>query len=229
MRPWQEIIPERDREVYDHGGFGTSQAPGRKAALLIIDVVESFTGSKPADVLESQNEYKTSCGAVAWEALPKIKTLLDACRAVGVPVVYTKGDPIYKDWCRGSTKGWSLGDGKKLHDTPIPAIIAPRSDEFVLRKTKASAFFLTPLTIYLNQQDVDTLIICGTSTSGCIRASVVDAFSHGYRTFVVEQGCFDRSEFSHLVNLYEMNNKYADVIQLEDALAMVEGYAAVSR
>lgn len=230
MRPWQTVAPESDRQIYENGGFGGTQPMGKRPALMIIDVVESFTGSKPADVMDAQSEYRTSCGASAWEALPQIERLLEASRNAGLPVIYTKGDPEYKEWCGGSTKGWFKGDGKKLHDTPIPAIVAPQEGEFVLRKTKASAFFLTPLVIHLNQLGVDSLLVCGTSTSGCVRASVVDAFSHGYRVFVVEQGCFDRSEFSHLVNLYEMNNKYADVIQIEDALDIVAQFAStVSR
>lgn len=221
MRPWQAIIPERDRQIYERGGFGGRQPMGRRPALMIIDVVESFTGSRPQDVLSSQAEYRTACGGSAWEALPKIRTLLDAFRASEVPVIYTKGDPEYKDRCGSSTKGWNRGEGKRLHTTAIPEIIAPREHDFILRKTKASAFFLTPLMIYLNQLGIDTLFIAGTTTSGCVRATVVDAFSYGFRTFVVEECCFDRSEFSHLVNLYEMNNKYADVIQLEEALAML--------
>ncbi len=85
-------------------------------------------------------------------------------------------------------------------------------------KAKPSAFFGTPLPIYLRTLGVDTLLVCGTSTSGCVRATVVDGFSHGYHVFVVEDGCFDRSEFSHRVNLFEMNAKYADVITLDEAL-----------
>ena len=68
---------------------------------------------------------------------------------------------------------------------------------------------------------MDSLLICGTTTCGCVRATTVDSFSYGYPTFVVEECCFDRSNFSHLVNLFEMNQKYADVITLKEALELI--------
>lgn len=214
-------MPEKDREIYREGGWGGKQPRGNRPALLVVDVVESFTGSRPEEVLQAQREYPSSCGEAAWVALPQIRSLLQACRKQAVPVIYTKGDPDYKEWCGGSTKSWVEGDGQRRHGKGFPEMIAPLSSEFVLRKTKASAFFMTPLPIYLNRLGIDTLLVTGTSTSGCVRATVTDAFSHGYRVLVVEECCFDRSEFSHLVNLYEMNNKYADVITLEEAQAYI--------
>lgn len=225
MRPWEAIVPERDRQINAKAGLGTRQQIGRQPALLVIDVVESFTGSKPADVTESQLESRLSCGASAWEAMPHIRTLLDFCRAGNIPVIYTMGDPQYKEICGSSVKGYSRGEAIKLHATSIPDMVAPIPGEFVIRKTKASAFFLTPLLIYLHKHGIDTLFITGTTTSGCIRSSVIDGFSYGFRTIVVEECCFDRSEFSHLVNLYEMNCKYADVIQVDEALAMLSTFA----
>jgi maleamate amidohydrolase len=224
MRPWEEIIPERDRQIYARSGMGTRQQIGRQPALLVIDVVESFTGSKPADVAESQQESRLSCGASAWDAMPHIRTMLDFCRAGKIPVIYAVGDPEYKEICGSSTKGYSSGEAIKLHTTNIPELVAPIPGEFVIRKTKASIFFLTPLLIYLHKHGIDTLFITGTTTSGCIRASAIDSFSYGFRTIVVEECCFDRSEFSHLVNLYEMNCKYADVIQVDEALAMLSAF-----
>lgn len=218
LRPWQRIIPEADRAVYDKAGYGKPQVFGQRPVLLIVDVVYSFVGSRPMSTAEAIAEYRTSCGEAGWEALPRIRELLEAARAHGVPVVYTKGDPEYKEFCGGSTKGYDPGEIRRIHSTDIPEMISPRPGELVIRKTKASAFFATPLPIYLNRLQADTLLVCGTSTSGCVRATVVDGYSYGYPVFVVEEACFDRSQFSHLVNLYEMNNKYADVITLEDAL-----------
>ena len=107
--------------------------------------------------------------------------------------------------------------------------IAPLETEYVVEKAKASAFFGTPLTSYFQRHGIDTLIVCGTSTSGCVRASVIEAFSHGYRVFLVEECVFDRSELSHAVNLYEMNAKYASVIPYEaaaDYVATAQGALA---
>ena len=222
MRPWQTVFPEFDRAVYAKAGFMARQPFGVRPALLIIDVVESFTGTRREGVLDSIDEYRTSCGDQAWPALDAIGALLAACRAAGLPVVYTKGDPTDKYYCGDSVKGTDPAEVARLYGAPIASAIAPLETEYVLQKTKASAFFCTPLATYFQKVGVDTLLVCGTSTSGCVRSSVIDAFSHNYRTFVVEEGCFDRSPFSNLVNLFEMNAKYADVITLAEALAYVE-------
>lgn len=226
MRPWQTVFPEFDRAVYARAGFQARQAFGQRPALLLIDVVESFTGTQPQAVLDAIAEYRTSCGEQAWPALAAIRQLLDACRARGVLVVYTKGDPTDKYFCGDSVKGTAPAEIARLYGAPIAAAIAPRPDEYVLQKTKASAFFGTPLASYFLKHGVDTLLVCGTSTSGCVRASVVDAFSYNFKVFVVEEGCFDRSPFSHLVNLFEMNAKYADVVTLAEALEYLAGLPA---
>ncbi|MFQ5903151.1 MAG: isochorismatase family protein, partial [Candidatus Binatia bacterium] len=156
--------------------------------------------------------------------LPHIKTLIETCREASIPVIYTKGDPEYKVTCGGSTKSQldiSEDEVRAIFSEGFPELITPKEGDFVLRKTKASAFFDTPLPIYLNGRGVDSLIICGTTTCGCVRATVVDSFSYGYPTFVVEECCFDRSNFSHLVNLFEMNQKYADVNTLKEALEFI--------
>ncbi|GMA62762.1 isochorismatase family protein [Alicyclobacillus fastidiosus] len=98
----------------------------------------------------------------------------------------------------------------------FPTAIRPSDGEYVLEKTKASAFFETPLQSYLVREGVDTVVVCGVSTSGCVRASAVDAHSHGYATFVIEDCCFDRSYFAHCTNLFDLNAKYAHVLSLEE-------------
>lgn len=222
MRPWEEIIPEKDRLVYGKAGFGKRQPFGAKPALLIIDVVLSFTGSKSMDVMESIDEFKTSCGHDAWAALKKIEELVSFFRRGGLTIVYTKGDPVNKGFCGDSTKGISREESLKIHSQAIPEMIAPLPTEYVLHKTKASAFFATPLATYLHRLGVDCIVACGTTTSGCVRATVTEAFSYGYTAFVVEEACFDRSQFSHLVNLYEMNAKYADVIGIDELFELMK-------
>ncbi len=225
MREWEEIIPEIDRQVYSKAQYGKKQAFGRNPALIVVDVVTSFTGTQPKKTLEAIEEFQTSCGEQGWNALPHIRTLIDACREALIPVIYTKGDPEYKVSCGGSTKsqiGISEDKIRAIYAEGFPEPIMPKDGDFVIRKTKASAFFTTPLPIYLNHHGVDSLLICGTTTCGCVRATVVDSFSYGYPTFVVEECCFDRSNFSHLVNLFEMNQKYADVLTLKQTLALIE-------
>ena len=102
-------------------------------------------------------------------------------------------------------------------------MIAPVKGETVIQKTKPSAFFGTPLASYLTHLGVDTVVVTGTTTSGCIRASVLDAFSNNFKSIVVEEAVFDRGEVSHKINCFDMNSKYADVIPVEDAKAYLKG------
>jgi len=92
----------------------------------------------------------------------------------------------------------------------------------VIEKLKPSVFFGTPLLSFLVHLGADSLIVAGTTTSGCVRASVVDAFSNNYRVAIVEEGCFDRSQASHALSLCDMNAKYADVVRLEETLDYIE-------
>jgi isochorismate hydrolase len=104
----------------------------------------------------------------------------------------------------------------------IVAPIAPQANDILIEKTMPSAFFTTNLVPYLVSLKADCVIVCGVATSGCVRASVVDGFSHNYRMIVVEEGTFDRIEASHWINLFDMAMKYADVMQLESVLEHLE-------
>jgi nicotinamidase-related amidase len=219
---WRTVFPERERQIYEAAGFCEPQEFGRSPAVLIIDVVASFAGPADTDIFDSIKEYRTSCGDAGVEAVKRIEGLLEAARAHGVLVVYTKGNVVDKYHSGDSVKGTKPEEISHLYGAPIVPAIAPRETEYVVEKAKASAFFGTPLATYLHRNEIDTLLVCGTSTSGCVRASVIDAFSHGYRVFLVEECVFDRSPLSHAVNLYEMNAKYASVLHYEQALGYVE-------
>lgn len=219
---WRTVFPEHDRKIYESAGFGGDLEPGRRTALLVIDVVDSFAGASDQDVFESISEYRTSCGPAGETAILAISGLLEAAREQSVPVVYTKGSVANKFHCGDSVKGTSDDAVLDIYSAPIVADIAPLESEFVFEKTKASAFFASPLPAYFTRLGVDTLLICGTTTSGCVRASTTDAFSYGYRTFVVEEGVFDRSEMSNAVNLFELNAKYASVVGVDRALQILK-------
>jgi nicotinamidase-related amidase len=104
--------------------------------------------------------------------------------------------------------------------------VAPLPGEAVLRKSSPSAFWGTPLAGHLNYLGVDTLITCGESTSGCVRASVVDGCTYRYRMIVVEEGVFDRHEAAHAINLFDMHQKYADVVSLAEVLEYLSAWRA---
>src|SRR5918994_5090408 len=223
MRDWEQIIPEEERKIYEKAGYKGKDHFGRNPALLIIDVITGFTGTRPMDVMEAIDEFPTSCGKVAWDALPNIQKLLCACREADVPVIYSTSDPDFKAAFGNATKrGIDATDFEKLA-MEFPDMIKPREGEFVVRKARASAFFGTHLITYLVRKNIDSLLVTGTSTCGCVRGTVLDGYSYGYPVFPVEECVFDRSRTSHLVNLFEMNAKYATVIQLSEALQYVDG------
>jgi nicotinamidase-related amidase len=230
-RIWDKFLTERDKQVFTAGGFGATMEPGKRPVLLIIDVNYNFCGDRPEPILESIKRWHTSCGQDAWDALPQIKKLIDACRAKGIPVIYTTGNERRPDgWDSGA---WSYKNKRtEEHLTKAPQTnrdgndimdeIAPGPRDIVVRKEKPSAFFGTGLMGYLTKLGADSIIVTGTTTSGCVRGSVIDAFSYNYRLQVVEEGCFDRSQASHAINLADMNAKYADVVNIDKALAYIE-------
>ena len=222
MRDWEKIIPEHDRRIYEKAGYKGKQPFCQNPALLVIDVITSFTGTKPMETLDAIDEFRSSCGKAAWQALPHIRKLLAACRKSKVPVIYSTSDPDFKAVFGNATKRAKEPTTMTALAVEFPQMIRPRKDEYVVHKARASAFFGTHLITYLTRKNVDSLIVTGVSTSGCVRSTVIDGYSYGFPVFVVEEATFDRSQFSHLVNLYEMNSKYATVVTRAEALAHVE-------
>lgn len=223
MKDWQKIFPEDERRVYEKAGYKGKQPFGSNPALLIIDVITAFTGTKPMEIMDAVDEFPTSCGKVAWQALPKIRKLLHACRDAGVPVAYSTSDPDFKAAFGNATKRKVESVDYEELGMRFPEMVKPVEGEFIVRKARASAFFGTHLITYLVQKNVDCLLVTGTTTCGCVRGTVLDGYSYGFPVFVVEECVFDRSRTSHLVNLFEMNSKYASVIQLAEALSHVHG------
>ena len=216
MRLWDDLITVRDRVIYEAVGMGQRTAMGESPVLLIIDVTYEFTGDREEATEESVKRFPFSCGEAAWHALPVIRMLLEEARAAHVPVIYTRQAPrpnalVAGAWAQKNARVLDAVSPRAESLDHIPDMIAPGPEDIVIDKDKPSAFFGTPLESYLNELRADTLIVAGTSTSGCVRATVVDAFSYNYRVFVVEDGVFDRGEISHKVNLFDMQAKYADV------------------
>jgi len=223
MKEWQKFFPEEERKIYEKAGYKGKQTFGQNPALLIIDVILGFTGTKPMEIMDAIEEFPTSCGKVAWEALPKIRKLLHACREAEIPVVYSTSDPEFKAAFGNATKRAVDSTDYDRRAMEFPEMIKPIEGEFIVRKARASAFFGTHLITYLVHKGVDCLLVTGTSTCGCVRGTVLDGYSYGFPVFLVEECVFDRSRTSHLVNLFEMNSKYATVIPLAEALSYVNG------
>lgn len=230
-RIWDAFLTEQDKAVFKASGYGARGAWGKRPALLVIDVNYAFTGESSMPILESIKKWRTACGEDAWKAIPVLQQLIEACRGKGIPVIYTTGTARPDGWTSGS---WSWKN-KRRKETPsltadgqdgnvIVQEIAPGPRDLVVRKEKPSGFYGTPLDSYLQLLGCDSVIVTGTTTSGCVRATVLDAFSLNIRTTVVEDACFDRSQASHAINLCDMNAKYANVMPSQEVLEYLASY-----
>jgi maleamate amidohydrolase len=226
---WRRFLPAEEAQTYRLAGFAGDAdiALGAGTALLVVDCTLAFTGRSPdLSLRESIAEFPTACGPVSWPALESIARLLESFRSRQLPVVFSRSAVEFWPTLRGATKGSRDRSGRSLEDlrrgNQFPDIVAPQGDEMIVEKTKASVFFASPLAPYLSAKGVDTLVVCGTTTSGCVRATVVDSFSHGFRTVVVDVACFDRSPTAHRANLWDMHAKYADVVGEETVLEALD-------
>jgi len=231
-RVWDSFLTEQDRAylaMSTHRGLGFGERP----ALLLIDLYRWVFGDKPEPLLEAIKTWPGSCGLAAWRAIPPIQTLLKIAREANIPIVHTTGLD------HAGVAGWTARRGASLSAEMSPAAhdrlqrrwdiideVAPLPGEAVLHKSSPSAFWGTPLVGHLNYLGVDTLITCGESTSGCVRASVVDGCTYRYRMIVVEEGVFDRHEAAHAINLFDMHQKYADVVSLAEVLEYLTAWRA---
>jgi nicotinamidase-related amidase len=223
-RVWEDLITDQDKSVYEFLGLGTKRVGfGTRPALVIIDVQYRTVGDEPAPIMESVKHYRTSCGQAGWDAMDKIAELLEVARAKGVPIVYPYVSP--KKAADAGRLGEKVPAIMKIKQRGYDFVeaVAPREGDIAVPKKHASAFFGTPLMSYLNDLDIDTLIVCGCTTSGCVRATVTDGFSYNFRVVVVEECVYDRAEVSHAINLWDMNSKYADVVSSQEVEKYLSG------
>lgn len=224
-RPWDGIISEEEQRAYNAAGFGRATGIGKRPALLIIDVQYRTVGTTPKPFWEAIEEFPTSCGEVAWQAVGNISRLLKVFRERQWPVLYPHVAPKEAfDYGRLSDKVPAIMNvASKGYE--FVAEIAPSEKDILLPKKHPSAFFGTPLASYLINLGADSLVVTGCSTSGCVRSSVVDAFAYNFRVLVPEDAVYDRSATSHAVNLFDMASKYADVMPTGEALATLRAIA----
>ena len=228
-RVWEPFLTEQDKA---HLAKSTPREVGfgRRPALLLVDLYRWVFGDEPQPLLEAVEDWPGSCGLAAWDAIPHVQTLLAAARQAGIPVVHVTGlsDSGVESW---SSLKQPAGNSDRKPGMTDPAAqdrlgrrfdiideCAPVPGEAVLYKTAPSAFWGTPLVGHLTRLGIDTIITCGESTSGCVRASVVDGCTNRYRMIVVEECVFDRHQATHAINLFDMHQKYADVLPLGDVL-----------
>jgi nicotinamidase-related amidase len=217
---WKDIVPSDVLDIYTHYERNTFVGPA--PALIAIDLYELSYQGGPRPVAEVAKTFPSSCGEYAFAAIEPTRRLFAAARAAGLPVFYSTMDT------RADSLPTAVTATRRRKISVDPALYAIRADfkpqpgDVVITKQRASALFGTPLVAHLTQLGVRSVIICGESTSGCVRASAVDAYSHGFHVTLVEECCFDRSLLSHKVNLFDLHHKYADVMKLDEVLAHLD-------
>jgi maleamate amidohydrolase len=219
MRPWDGIVSEEEQRAYRAVGFGKPVGMGQRPALLIIDVQYRTIGTQRKPFWEAIKEFPTSCGEVGWRAVDRIAGLLAEFRRRGFPVLYPHVAPkLAYDGGRLAQKVPSIMTiAEKGYE--FPAEIAPHPADILVPKKHPSAFFGTALVSYLVDLGADSLAVTGCTTSGCVRGSVSDAFAYNFKVAVPEDCVYDRSAVSHAVNLFDMAQKYADVMPADDIIA----------
>lgn len=235
MRVWDPFLTDHDRA---HLAIARDRRVGfgQRPALVLVDLYRWVFGDKPEPLLEAVKTWPGSCGMAGWQALPSIQRLLAIARERGLPVVHLTGlddsgmlgwnEAAHRDTGRGQADSSSDGLDRRRRRYQIIDEVAPIDGEVVLRKTGPSGFWGTPLVGHLNSLGIDTLIVAGESTSGCVRATVVDGCSYRFRVIVVEECVFDRHEAAHAMNLFDMHTKYADVMALEEVDTHLRSFAA---
>jgi maleamate amidohydrolase len=200
---------EQARQAYARARLGQSLTLGTHPAILVVDFNCAFT------------EPESIVGADLTVELEATRLLLDTARAKGLPVVFTTigFEPHMKDAALWPEKAPALAELELGgHWVEIDPRLGRRDDEVVIVKKGASGFFGTNLASILIHQRVDTVILCGATTSGCVRATAVDLLQYGWPTLVPRECVGDRAQAPHEANLFDMQAKYADVVSLEEAL-----------
>lgn len=227
-RPWDGLLSEDERSVWEaYTAKRKGPTLGKRPALLVIDTTYAFVGLRPTSAVEAVRDFPTACGDRGWRAVETIANLLAIARDVRVPVVYTT--MVVDPWA--GSHNW--GSRSREQDAMRPASaeelehrhlgntiakeIEPCPGEIVIPKRGASAFFQTALESYLNDLDVDTVILTGGVTSGCVRGTAVDGACSRYYVGVVEDCVFDRFDISHRVALMDIQAKYGNVITSAEA------------
>lgn len=196
------------------GVFDGHLVPGKQNALIIVDVVMAYL------------DRASPLYAAAEPALASNERLLAAARKAGIPVIFTN-----VEYQAGGTNGghfYRKVPALKafLKNSPLgafPPTLQPGPADIIVTKQYASAFFGTSLATTLHAQGVDTVLISGFSTSGCVRATALDALQHGFVPFVVRDACADRHPGPHEANLFDLQAKYAEVIDEARACAIIGG------
>jgi maleamate amidohydrolase len=218
---WDDIVTEPMAMIYR--AYARPLGLGARPAVLAIDLYNlAFAGgARPPH--ELQEEFRATCGEYAYAAIEPITQVLSAARQHGVPVLHAvMGSP------RSGISPTTRTSTATAADRDFYPGLGPVDGEVVIEKERASAFYGTQLVAELVSRGIDTVIVVGESTSGCVRASVVDGHSNGFHMVTVEDAVFDRAWLTHQVNLFDLHHKYADGLDAATVTRLLTAVAAGS-
>lgn len=195
---------------------------GDKPGLLLVDLYNFVYDGGNRPVHEVEKEYSLACGEYAWNAIEPTKRLIAAARAAKIPIIYST-----RKVDTGATLSTMSQKRRKRNSDAydIWPDFAPHPGDTIVYKERASVFYGTPMIAKLNHLGVRSLIVCGESTSGCVRNTVQDAYMNGYHVSIVEECTYDRNIVCHKVNLFDMHHKYADVMNVDEVIGHLHGLA----
>lgn len=217
---WEDALTEIDKTVIEKGGYGQRRGFGKRPAFVIIDAQYNYVGAnKPIE--EQLEDWPSGGGEEAWRSIEIIKKLKTQAKNVNIPVIYTRNvqkttttfDSFAVKADRDNTQYIDGSRGSQIVDE-----LKPNESDLIIDKSYASAFFGTPFISYLIKMGVDTLILVGGSTSGCVRATAVDAVTRNFNVAVIEDCTYDRIELSHKAGLLDLWMKYCDVVKSEEVM-----------
>ena len=218
MAIWDDIIPPEDLKMFSKAKMGGKSSYGKKPAIIVVDMTFGFV----------DDAFPKGNSAMGWPAVHSVANLLETGRRIGIPIFYSKGAHARTATERGRWKSEKTFDIRSFDPKEYEIVpeIAPQAEEVVVTKTFPSAFFGTNLASMLVFHNVDTVVVTGLVTSGCVRATVVDAFSYNFIVVIPEECVGDRGVVSHKVSLFDMHMKYADVVPLTEVIDYLDGVSA---
>ena len=225
MAIWNNILSDHDRQVLEARPSRPSRGLGEHPAVLVIDMNCGAVGTNRPNY-EQVDEYPGTCGLFAWSAIPNMQEVIAAARNANIPVVYTK--LIYKathDWPRAKDPNYRFSELSPQSE--ILPEIAPQPGDLLIETQQHSGFCQTPLLPVLMNKKVDTLIVIGASTSGCVRATVVDATTYQcFKVAVVEDAVCDSLDISHQSALFDLQRMYCDVLPSKEIVEYIASVKA---
>jgi nicotinamidase-related amidase len=223
---WKDVVSASDMSLY--APYARQTFVGPSPAFVAIDLYNAVYRGGPHLPVDLRAEHPNSCGLFAHRAIEPTQRLFSAVRHAGVPVFYCTQETRPQNRPTGafSTRRNQPMPTGLVEDYAIYPAFIPEPSDVIICKQRASIFQGTPFLSHLNLLGIRSLIVCGESTSGCVRASCVDAYSNGFHVSVVEECTYDRAELMHKINLFDMHHKYCDVMHVDEVVAHLNGLSA---